>query len=224
MSRLRALEVIIMDQTKASLKTRDSAHRQASFDPVALGQRECDAWAAYYRHEWSSFLRGAIGMVSAGFGMGRRQTLTGAWFVLQANRAWAPVPNNDPDAARDYMARFYRIVRDSGWGSLDPVTAAAYEVEWWRLHRLHQRAGADVDALVDALDVLYAYVYDVPAATVRGAAALRVQAMDLSDEWVAAGCHLDDPLLVRERRALVASYTALRESVERHQLDGEGLG
>ena len=59
-------------------------------------------------------------MVSAGFGMGRRHTLIGAWYVLQANRAWAPVPDNDPDAARDYMARFYRIVRDSGWGSLHP--------------------------------------------------------------------------------------------------------
>ena len=213
-----------MDQTTAALKHLESAHRQASFDPVRVGQRECDAWAAYYRHEWASFLRSAIGMVSAGFGMGRRQTLAGAWCVLQANRVWAPVPDNDPDAARDYMARFYRIVRDSGWGSLDPVTAAGYEVEWWRLHRLHQREGAPADALVDALDVLYSYVYDVPPSTMRDAAALRVQAMDLSDEWVAAGCHLDDPLLTQERRALVASYTALREGVERNQMDDEGLG
>jgi len=213
-----------MDQPKAALKHPESAHRQASFDPVRVGQRECDAWAAYYRHEWASFLRSAIGMVSAGFGMGRRQTLAGAWCVLQANRVWAPVPDNDPDAARDYMARFYRIVRDSGWGSLDPVTAAGYEVEWWRLHRLHQREGAPADALVDALDVLYSYVYDVPPSTMRDAAALRVQAMDLSDEWVAAGCHLDDPLLTQERRALVASYTALREGVERNQMDDEGLG
>jgi len=213
-----------MDQTKAALKHPESAHRQASFDPVRVGQRECDAWAAYYRHEWASFLRSAIGMVSAGFGMGRRQTLAGAWCVLQANRAWAPVPDNDPDAARDYMARFYRIVRDSGWGSLDPVTAAGYEVEWWRLHRLHQREGAPAGALVDALDVLYSYVYDVPPSTMRDAAELRVQAMDLSDEWVAAGCHLDDPLLTQERRALVASYTALREGVERNQMDDEGLG
>src|ERR1019366_1790654 len=164
--------------------------------------------AACYRNEWASFLRGAIGMVSAGFGMGRRQTLVGAWYVLQANRAWAPVPDNNPDVARD-----------AGWGSLHPLTAAAYEVEWWRLHRLHQREGPDADALVEALNVLYSYVYDVPALTMREAAALRVQAMDLSDEWVAAGCHLDDPLLTQERRALVASYTALRECVERHQWD-----
>jgi hypothetical protein len=34
--------------------------------------------------------------------------------------------------------------------------------------------------------------------------------MDLSDRWVRAGCHRDDPLLAEERRALVASYSALR--------------
>jgi len=39
--------------------------------------------------------------------------------------------------------------------------------------------------------------------------------MDLSDAWVEAGCDLDDPLLARERRALVASYTALLAAVAR---------
>jgi hypothetical protein len=73
------------------------------------------------------------------------------------------------------------------------------------------------EALLGALDVLYSCVYDVPASTMREAARLRVQAMDLSDRWVEAGCDLADPLLSQERRALVASYTALRDSVERHQ-------
>ena len=155
-------------------------------------------------------------MVATGFGMSRARTIGGAWFVLQANRAWAPVPDNDPESAREYMARFYRLVRDSGWGDLDPTRAAALEVEWWRLHRAHQREGADADELLDSLDALYSYVYGVPAATMRAAARLRVEAMDLSDRWVEAGCDLADPLLAQERRALVASYTALRDSVERH--------
>jgi hypothetical protein len=124
------------------------------------------------------------------------------------------------------MARFYTVVRDSGWGDLDPTRAAALEVEWWRLHRAHQREGADADALLESLDALYSYVYDVapstpsavsPVSPMRDAARLRVEAMDLSDAWVAAGCDLADPLLAQERRALVASYTALRDAVERHQ-------
>jgi hypothetical protein len=206
-----------------AMSNRRSTSRQASFDPVRLGQRECAAWAAYYRHEWASFLRSAVGMVATGFGMSRANTLAGAWYVLQANRAWAPVPDNDPDSARAYMGRFYTVVRDSGWGNLDPTRAAALEVEWWRLHRAHQREGADADALLESLDALYSYVYDVPPSTpaetspMRDAARLRVEAMDLSDAWVAAGCDLADPLLAQERRALVASYTALRDAVERRQ-------
>jgi hypothetical protein len=37
--------------------------------------------------------------------------------------------------------------------------------------------------------------------------------MQFSDEWVEAGCDLADPLLARERRELVASYSALRLAV-----------
>jgi hypothetical protein len=49
----------------------------------------------------------------------------------------------------------------------------------------------------------------------RPAAAARVEAMDLSDAWVKAGCDLANPLLAAERRALVASYTALRSAVSK---------
>jgi hypothetical protein len=195
------------------------------FDPVAIGQRECDVWASYYRHEWLAFLRAAVGMVRVSFGMSRRRTLMGAWHVLRANQVWAPVSDNDPDAAREHMRRFYALVARSGWPNLDPVRAAALEVEWWRVHRLHQRgplAGVDgasgeiaEDALVGALVALYAYVYHLPENSVRDAARLRVEAMDASDAWVDAGCDLDHPLLMRERLLLVASYTALREAIDR---------
>ena len=66
------------------------------FDPVAVGRAECDAWAAYYRHEWVTFLRAAVRMVRAGFGMSRGGTLRGAWHVLRANQLWAPLPRQRP--------------------------------------------------------------------------------------------------------------------------------
>jgi hypothetical protein len=201
------------------MKQAAAAHRRETFDPVTIGQRECAAWAAYYRHDWAGFLRAAVGMVAAGFGMNRRGTLVGAWYVLQANRAWAPVPDNDADAARRYMRRFYRLVRDSGWGEFDPTRAAELEVEWWRLHRAHQYGHSDVSPLVDALDALYSYVYDVPPSTMCEAARLRAEAMELSDQWVKAGHNIADPLLARERRCLIASFTALRDGVERHRGD-----
>jgi hypothetical protein len=187
-----------------------------TFDPVAVGRAECAAWAAYYRREWVPFLRAAVTMVRAGFGMPWRRTLLGAWHVLRANQLWAPFPANDPDGARAAMRRFYLLVVRSGWGGFDPARAAVLEVEWWRVHREHQHdTGVTQVQLVDALTALYAYVYGLPAAAVRPAAALRVDAMDASDRWVAAGCDRSDPLLAQERRQLVASYTALREAIDR---------
>ena len=197
------------------------SHGPRSFDPVELGRTECDAWAAYYRREWRKLLVSSVALVSIGFGMSRRRTLAGAWFVLRANMVWAPYPDNDPDAAREYMRRFYALVAADGQLSLDPAEAARREVEWWRVHRVHQReVGMSEDDLTKALVELYSYVYGVDGAHVHEAAHQRVLAMRLSDEWVEAGCELADPLLAEERRCLVASYTALRGAVERVSLQG----
>ncbi len=186
-----------------------------TFDPVLVGNRETDAWAAYYRHEWRRFLVAAVGMVSAGFGMNRRRTLTGAWYVLRANQVWSPYPDNRPDAARAYMRRFYALVGANHEIDVDPAKAAALEVEWWRVHRERQHdPSIETEQLVTALVDLYGYVYDGPRDLLRAAAAYRVEAMDYSDRWVRAGRDLGDPLLAAERRALVASYTALRRAVE----------
>jgi hypothetical protein len=78
-----------------------------SFDAVVVGNRETDAWVAYYRHEWGRLLVASVGMVRTGFGMGPLRTLLGAWHVLRANQLWAPIPDNDPDGARTSMRRFY---------------------------------------------------------------------------------------------------------------------
>lgn len=180
-----------------------------SFDPVVVGNRETDAWAAYYLHDWRRFLVASVGLVAAAFGMSWRRTLPGAWYVLRANQVWAPYPDNDPDAARAYMRRFYELVIQEGGLALDPAQAAWLEVEWWRIHR-----DGPAEQLEDALIDLYAYAYGAERDAIRPAARKRVEAMDLSDRWVKGGCQRDDPLLAGERRALVASYAALRKAVE----------
>jgi deazaflavin-dependent oxidoreductase (nitroreductase family) len=187
-----------------------------SFDPVRLGERECDAWVGYYRHDWRTVLSASITLVAEGFGMGRRRTLRGAWYVLRANQKWSPYPDNDPDAAREYMRRFYALVVKDGGLAIDPCEASRREVDWWRIHRLHQRENElSEHDLTTSVAHLYSYVYSVSENSVQEAARLRVEAMRLSDEWVAAGCDLADPLLGEERRTLVDSYRALRAAVGR---------
>jgi len=70
--------------------------RTRTFDQVLVGNRETDAWAAYYRREWRGFLVAAVGLVSAGFGMRPHRNVVGAWHVLRANQLWSPYPDNDP--------------------------------------------------------------------------------------------------------------------------------
>jgi hypothetical protein len=185
-----------------------------TFDPVRLGNQETDAWAAYYRHEWLRFLRAALGMVRTGFGTDPVRTVVGAYHVLRANQLWAPYPDNDPEGARASMRRFYAMVAQDGGFPIDPRLAAELEVEWWRLHRERQHdPEVSTEALVQSLVDLYSYLYGAPREVVREAAEQRVRAMDHSDAWVAGGRRADDPELAAERRALVASHSALRAAV-----------
>lgn len=171
---------------------------------------------AYYRHDWVRFLVASVGMVRAGFGMGPLSTVLGAWHVLRANQLWAPILDNDPDGARRLMRRFYALVAANGKLGIDPAHAARLEVEWWRLHRIRQfLSPTDAGRVQSALVELYSYVYGAEASTMQEAARWRVLAMEVPDQWVTAVCHVDDPLILEERRALVASYATLRDAASR---------
>ena len=187
-----------------------------AFDPVAVGRSECEAWVGYYRRDWPRMLAGLHGMVRHGFALGPLRNLKAARHVLRGSQVWAPFPDNDAEAARHHMTRFFRLANKAGRLHVDPRLAAELEVAWWQTHRVQQHdAQVGEDGLVDAMVRFYCYVYQADPAEVRRAAELRVRAMALSDAWVAAGCHLDDPTLAKERLALVASYAALREASDR---------
>src|SRR5579864_4131619 len=113
-----------------------------SFSPTALARLECDAWTAYYRRRWPRVLGASLGLVREGFGLRGVAALRGAWWVLRANQVWAPYPDNDPDAARAYMERFYTLVAKREGMAFDPVEAACLDVAWWKAHREMQHGGA----------------------------------------------------------------------------------
>lgn len=195
------------------VRTRNRVKPHHSFDPRRVGGLECDAWVAYYRREWLRFLRAAVALVHHTFGLPWPSTVYGAWLVLRGNQLWAPFPDNDPEACRRVMTRFYRLVARRYGESFDPRHAAWLEVEWWRVHRAHQHASGDDRGLVDALATLYAYVYSVPVDDVRVAAEQRALAMRHSDRWVSEGRVLESPLVAEERAALVRSYAGLLAAV-----------
>ncbi len=80
----------------------------------------------------------ALSVTRHAFGLTWTQTLRAAWWVLRANQVWAPYPDNDPDAARRYMAFYAPVGRVNG-ERIDPRAAAVLEVRWWHVHRTLQR-------------------------------------------------------------------------------------
>jgi hypothetical protein len=114
------------------------------------------------------------------------------------------------------MRRFYALLLLTHGEPADPARAARLEVDWWAAHRAHQyEEGSGTGPLVTALARLYAYVYDTAEEAVRPAARHRARAMDISDEWVAAGCQPGSPLIAAERAELVRCYAALLAAVHR---------
>ena len=113
------------------------SHR--SFDPHVVGELECAAWVAYYRRDWIAFVGSALRVSRHVFGLSWKTTIQCSWLVLRANQLWAPYPGDDAERSRRMMERFYRIVQQLYAEPFDPATAADLEVEWWRVHRDHQR-------------------------------------------------------------------------------------
>jgi hypothetical protein len=191
--------------------------RLRTFNPARVGQLEAAVWVAYYRRDWARFLVLSVLVVRHAFGMDWLRTVHGAWLVLRANMLWAPPePKSDPAGARRCMRRFYALLRLAHGEPADPARAARLEVEWWAVHRAHQRGDdGDLQPLVDALSQLYAYVFGVDEVALWPAAELRARAMDISDQWVAEGCQPGSPLLAAERTALIRSYAALLAVIHR---------
>jgi hypothetical protein len=192
-------------------------NRLRSFSPLQVGRLEAGVWIAYYRRQWARFLLLSIWLVRSAFGLDWVRTVQAAWLVLRANQLWAPEPpGDDPAGARRCMRRFYALLWLAHGEPVDPARAAQLEVEWWAVHRAHQR---DSDSrprpLVDSLSRLYAFVYGIDEMALWPAAEHRARAMDLCDQWVSAGCPARSPLLAAVSAALVRSYAALLAAVHR---------
>ena len=182
-------------------------------DPVRAGQREIESWTAYQRQQWFGVLRANVGMIQAAHSPQRWRTFVASRRLLQAKRAWA-APVDDVPQARIHLEQFYAVIAGSGHPDLEPSRAADLEIDWWLAHRGHQdREKVGVDAVIAALDALYAHVYRGDPELIRHSADLRVRAMKLHDLWYAAGADPTDSQLADARRTLVAAYTSLRDAL-----------
>ena len=101
------------------LQQVDGIQPDALLDPRRVGASSAGpgrrTTAASGAPSWS---RRSVWSASA-FRMSWPRTLVGAWLVLRPTCLGA-VPDNDPDAARALMRRFYQLLRKSETASFDP--------------------------------------------------------------------------------------------------------
>jgi len=191
-----------------------------SFDPVRIADLEYRMWVSYYLHRRTRVLAAAVSLLRLGFGTDLVGILHGAWLMLRAIQLWAPFPDNDPDGAQTCMRGLYALIRLRFGEPADPARAAALEIAWWRAHRERQYSADPAgksDELLKSVIGLYCYLFGETEAAVTPAAMHRVQAMDLSDQWVREGCPPDSLLLSYERAALVRAYAALLATVHHEE-------
>ena len=178
-----------------------------AFDPETTGRLEQRAWAYYYYRQWPQLFDVLLRLSRSQFNLSLPQAVYASYLATQAQVVFARQGDQD-GLAEDYMRRFYEYVREPVGGRYDPARAAELEVRWWVVHRQRER-NPDRAALVDALAVTYAEVYQRPAERMREAAEARALAMDLSDQWNREGKDPASPLLEQIADLLVVSYRAL---------------
>jgi len=202
------------------LVSRGSPVGLRSFDPLRIADLEYRMWVGYYLRRWTHVLAAALSLLRLGFGTNLVRILQAAWLMLRAIQLWAPFPENDPDGAQTCMRELYALVRLRFGEPADPARAAALEIDWWKAHRERQYSADPAgksDELLESVIGLYSYLFGETEAAVRPAAMHRVQAMDLSDQWVREGCPPDSLLLSHERAALVRAYTALLAAIHHEE-------
>ena len=184
-----------------------------AFDPERVARFEKENYVAYYRRRWLDLLRASVSLVREAFGLGWLDSVHGAYLVARAEMAFAPVSDNDPGLAEQYMRRFYRLLNARRGTSIDVEAAARLDVGWWQVHRDHF-ADTDVEPLTLALTEWMSAVYDIAPERLLATARMRAAANLCSDRWVRAGMPEPSSLLVEEERALTLSYQALKTSVD----------
>lgn len=182
-----------------------------AFDPVEVGQLEQRAWAQYYWRQWLPMFDSLLRMVRSSFGLPFHQALYATFENTLAQVAWARQGAEGGEAQRR-METFFEFVRAPTGGQYDSKRAAELEVNWWAVHR-NRAQYPDRTALSRALAETYAEVYQLPMERMLPAAALRAEAMDISDQWNRDGKLPESPLLPQIRDLLVTSYAELKRAI-----------
>jgi hypothetical protein len=161
--------------------TAPRAGQQAfTFDPDRVAYFETNGWRAYYDRQWLWLLRLMVGINQEQFHMPLLPALLGAYYVVRASLAWAPV-EHDEQIVQDYYAKFYRLARRYSGLRFDPQRAGYLEMRYNDDHR-RLVGNADKTPFIDTMDQLHATLFGIAPEQARESAELRVLAANTVDK------------------------------------------
>lgn len=183
------------------------------FDPDEVARLETAMWRSYYSRERAKLFLELAELLRTQYDLPFLRSNWVAYraakaaFVFKDGHSRAEYERALPDLV-DYYAALRRVSKEP----FDVDEAARLELEWWIVHR--ERASHAPGDLADALAVLPAAVYHVPAERLAEHARLRAEAMTIRDTEADAGGVTEEDW-ARIDELLHASWRSLHEAVNR---------
>ncbi|WP_432261843.1 hypothetical protein [Cupriavidus sp. TMH.W2] len=181
------------------------------FDPVAVGGLETKMWRSYYERQRVALFLELAQTLRTQYRFPLLRSYVGAYygasaaFVFKEGRE-----RSDYEKALPTLRTYFGMIRNTGSIDFDVGRATTLELEWWIVHREHERYPSD--ALEHACAEAAAALYRVPAASTLEHGRLRAQAMLLRDARAEAG-GVTEPEWTTIELLLQQSYRALRAAV-----------
>jgi len=149
------------------------------FNPQQVAYYEASGWRAYYDRRWLRLLSLITKLCQEQFAIPFPASLQAGYYVARASAAWAPVDHN-PDLARAFYERFYRLARRYSGLRFDPAAAAALELQYNEEHR-RLVGNPDKSRFVETMVKLHCELFGLTPAQARPSAELRVLAANTVD-------------------------------------------
>lgn len=187
-------------------------HRDLSkFDPNETGTLEATMWRSYYDRRPVSLFLELAQTLRTQYRFPWLRSYVGAYYGASAAFTFKDgKQRSDYERALPALQAYFAIIHNTGDRNFDVARTTGLELEWWIVHRDHERYGPD--ALTNACAEAAASLYTVPANAMREHGRLRAQAMLFRDARAEAGDMTDADWATIESM-LHRSYQSLSQAV-----------
>ncbi len=180
-----ALLVVLIGYAAADLfwpLHRDLSH----FDPIATGTLETKMWRSYYDRQPVSLFLELAQALRTQYSFPWLRSYVGAYYGAAAALTFKDgKERSDYEKALPTLQTYFRLIHNTGNRDFDVAHTTALELEWWIVHRQHERYPPG--ALASACAQAEASLYMVSENSTLEYGRLRAQAMLLRDARAESG-------------------------------------